>query len=828
MLELKNINKIYKLPEYEVTALSDVSVAFRPNEYVAVLGPSGCGKTTLLNIIGGLDKYTSGDLLIDGVTTKDYHDVDWDTYRNHSIGFIFQNYNLIAHQTVLKNVELALTLTGIPKQERRERAIDALEKVGLKREINKKPNQLSGGQTQRVAIARALVNNPEIILADEPTGALDSVTSIQVMDVLKEVAKDRLVIMVTHNAEIATRYATRTIMLSDGKIISDSMPVSSEEADKIREEALKKKAPKEKKQRKSAMSFWTAFSLSLNNLMTKKARTILTAFAGSIGIIGIALILSLSHGFNSYVNRVQEDTLSSYPITLEEQSLNMQDLMKEMMTNTKHEDHDLDQIHTKNIFAMMLKTLKIGFKKNDLATFKKYLDNNEEIKKYVNDIQYIYNIKMNIYSPEYDEEANQCLVPFGYKFPSDSGINPVMFQMALQNLPVWEEMMDNQELLEAQYELIGEGSRWPENYREVVVVVNKNNEITDNVLYSLGLKKKADFDELIANLDNEDYSPKSTYSYEDVLGLKYKLICEGEKYKYNATDEKYEDISDKPEIMKDVLDNALDMKVVGIIRAKKAAETTSISGAIGYKKDLIEYIIDKTQESPVLLAQKEDKTRDVITGKFFNKEETPDEIKHKQAMDKLGYAETDKPFKINIYPKTFEDKDKIDKMINEYNDGKDIQDQIKYNDIVAIMMKSVTTIINSITYVLIAFVSVSLIVSSIMIGIITYISVLERTKEIGILRSIGARKKDISRVFTAETVIVGLAAGLLGVIITDLLNIPISLIIKHFAGINNVAKLPPVAALILVVISVLLTYIAGLIPSRLASKKDPVIALRTE
>ncbi len=818
MLKLSNITKDYYVGDITVNALKGISLEFRKNEFVAILGASGCGKTTLLNIVGGLDKYTSGDLLINGVSTKNYTDHDWDTYRNHSVGFVFQSYNLIPHQTVLSNVELALTLSGVSKQERRKRAIDALTKVGLENEINKKPNQLSGGQMQRVSIARAIVNDPEIILADEPTGALDTKTSIQVMDILKEIAEDRLVVMVTHNPELANQYATRVIRLTDGIVQSDSNPYEYIEVVEHKKEKKKKK--------NSSMSFWTAFSLSLNNLMTKKARTLLTAFAGSIGIIGIALILSLSSGFQNYIDKVQEDTLSTYPLTIQTTSIDYTQMLESMQGN-KEISHEMDKVYPNNVLAEMIKTVKDGTKTNDLKSFKEYLDNKEEIKQYVSDIKYTYNANINIYASTYDETKNNKLVPSSLKMDVPTiGTSQNMLNTMLNSFQIWSEMIDNNAILESQYELIGENSKWPTSYDEVVIVVDKNNEITDYVLFSLGL---LDSSELMKMLMVDGYIPQTrAYTYEEILGLKFKLVVDSDYYQYDGS--LYKDVSANTIEMKKVLDKALDVKVVGIVKNKQSSAAASITGAIGYTHQLSEYIVNKNYNSDVVQAQLNSLTKSVITGNDFTKdaEGNYSYLEYINELTKVGYAKLDTPSTISIYPSSFEAKDEIVKIINEYNESVEKEKQIQYTDYVGIMMSSITEIINAVGYVLIAFVSISLIVSSIMIGIITYISVLERTKEIGVLRSIGARKKDISRVFNAETIIIGLVSGMLGIGITILLDIPINLILNSLVNISGIAKLPTIGAIVLVFISVLLTFIAGLIPSRYAAKKDPVIALRTE
>lgn len=821
MLKLRDIKKDYYVGDTVVHALKGINVEFRKSEFVSILGASGCGKTTLLNIIGGLDKYTSGDLIINNVSTKNYVDNDWDTYRNHSVGFVFQSYNLIPHQSVVSNVELALTLSGVSKQERKRRAIEALKKVGLENEINKKPNQLSGGQMQRVSIARAIVNNPEIILADEPTGALDTATSIQVMDILKEIAKDRLVVMVTHNPELANQYSTRIIRLVDGVIKSDTDPYETKD-----EEQIVEKPTKERKKKNSSMSFWTAFSLSLNNLMTKKARTLLTAFAGSIGIIGIALILSLSNGFQSYINKVQVDTLSTYPLTIETMSINYTQML-ESYQGGKEIDHDLDKVYPNSVMQAMLKAMKDGSKANDLKAFKEYLDNNEELKEYISDIQYTYNANINIYSNDYSDTKNNRLVPSSLElsFPGSSASSSMMNTM-MSTYRIWTEIINNDTLLNSQYELLGNHSRWPNAYNEVVIVVDNNNEITDYVLFALGL---LDSSELMKMIMIDGYTPKTkAYTYDEILALTFKLVLDSDYYK--KTDSLYTNIMEEPKEMKKVLDNALDVKVVGIVRAKTQASAASITGAVGYTHALTEYIVQNNYESEVVQAQLASKTSSVITGKEFTKDEKGvySQTEYENELTTVGYARLDTPYTINIYPSSFEAKEKITDIISNYNNSVEKDKQIQYTDYIGLMMSSVTTIIDAISYVLISFVSISLVVSSIMIGIITYISVIERTKEIGVLRSIGARKKDISRVFNAETIIVGLVSGLIGIGLTVLLDIPINMLLKSLIQIANIAKLPALGAIILIIISAFLTFIAGLIPSRIAAKKDPVIALRTE
>lgn len=817
MLKLKDIVKVYIAGETKVTALKKISINFRKNEFVSILGPSGCGKTTLLNIIGGLDRYTSGDLLINDVSTKKYNNENWDSYRNHSIGFVFQSYNLIPHQTVLGNVELALTLSGVSRNERKNRAIKALEQVGLSDQINKLPNQLSGGQMQRVAIARAIVNNPDIILADEPTGALDTETSIQVMEILKGIAKDRLVIMVTHNPDLANKYSTRIIKLLDGEIIDDSNPYDgSDNTFGAFEKVVKAK--------KTSMSFLTAISLSLKNLLTKKGRTFLTAFAGSIGIIGIALILSLSNGFQRYISKIEEDTLSSYPITIEETSLDLSSFMNYNKKEDKIKDKDPNKIYSDNIMTSLLQNYLRGIKKNDLVSLKKYLDSNEELKQYVSSIKYNYNANINIYKSDYSEYATQ-LVP--YKIPKYMatilGPSYTQIEMLMQSSVVWEEMLDNQELIDSQYDLLK--GAWPTNYDEVVLVVNEDNELSDYILYALGLRQESELQELLKNINNPDYVDKVTeYSLDELLGLTYKLVVDSSYYELQENGF-WASKKDDQEYLKKLLDKALDIKIVGIIRPKENVKATSISGAIGYTKQLTDYIVNENSKSDVIVAQKslyETEQKSIFDGSII------DDNQYKMIMSELGDADLSQPSSISIYPNSFESKDKIIKIINDYNSDKSSADKIQYTDYIGLMMSSVTTIINAITYILVAFVAISLVVSSIMIGIITYISVLERTKEIGVLRSIGASRKDVSRVFNAETLIIGFVAGTLGILITILLCIPANLIINHYTGIGNVAKLPAVGGIILVFISMGLTLFAGLIPSSIASKKDPVLALRSE
>lgn len=867
MLQLKNITKNYLSGDNEVQALKGINIEFRENEFVSILGQSGCGKTTLLNIIGGLDRYTSGDLIINGKSTKEFKDKDWDIYRNHSVGFVFQSYNLIPHQTVLANVELALTISGVGKSERKKRAIEALQKVGLGDQLNKKPNQMSGGQMQRVAIARALVNDPDILLADEPTGALDSKTSVQVMEILKEISKDRLIIMVTHNPELAKKYSSRIVKLLDGKIIDDSNPYKSSEED------VKKARNKKDKSGKASMKFTTAVRLSLNNLMTKKGRTFLTSFAGSIGIIGIALILSLSHGMQSYINRVEEDTLSSYPLTIQEASIDVTSMLEAMMGNGEKEEHNDNKIYSRPIVNNILETVSTKLQTNNLEEFKKYLESGDtNIKDYINAIQYEYNLNLNIYKQNEDKTYQQVNpskvfdeLGFGEMMESRQSTSSMMSgSMTMTQTDVWNEMLDNQNLLQSQYDVLA--GKWPTKYNEVVLIVDENNEVSDYTLYSLGIKDIKELNESMEKIKNKEkveVGESESYSYDDLLNYKFKILLNTDYYKESGN--AWQDMSNDDEYMKNVVDNAEEITIVGIIKPNEENVSSSGAGMIGYTKELKEYVINKINETEIVKEQKENPNINVFTGiefpenqnSSFDYSQLTDEQRMYMAtlseaelaelmknyaenstatydsnLSTLGVVDLNKPSTINIYPKDFESKDMITTRISEYNDkqtndGKE-ENVITYTDIVGVMMSSVSTIINVISYVLIAFVGISLVVSSIMIGIITYISVLERTKEIGILRSIGASKKDVSRVFNAETLIIGLVAGLIGIVVTLLLNIPINMIIKSIVGISNISKLPTAGAIILVVISVGLTMIAGLIPARFAAKRDPVEALRTE
>ncbi|MSC57665.1 ABC transporter ATP-binding protein/permease [Lachnospira eligens] len=895
MLELNDIKKDYVSGSTTVSALKGINLRFRDCEFVSILGQSGCGKTTMLNIIGGLDKYTSGDLKINGVSTKNYKDRDWDFYRNNSIGFVFQSYNLIPHQTVLSNVELALTLSGVSKAERKKRAIEALEKVGLGEQIHKKPNQMSGGQMQRVAIARALVNNPDILLADEPTGALDTETSIQIMELLKEISKDRLIIMVTHNPELAKDYSTRIVRLLDGVITDDSDPYSLEdmEADIRAKEAAKvktseKKIKKSGKKQKTSMSFFTALSLSFNNLMTKKTRTILTAFAGSIGIIGIAMILSISNGIQLYIDRVQRDTLSSYPITLQAEAIDISSMVSSMTGNSDSEEHeDKSKIYSNDIMGDMINTMVKEVKSNNLSEFKKYIENgSSDIKSYVSDIQYSYDVPLNIYMKDTSNGVEQ-LNPstmfdsiYGEGATStSSAMSSGMGMGMFSNSSVWNQLLGNQQVLDEQYDVLA--GHWPEKFNEVVLVADKNNEVDDYTLYSLGLKDPEEVRTLFKKMMvGESYETKKdiSYTFDEILDTEFKLVMPTDMYKYNDVTGTWDDYSKDDKYMTNVVNNGTDIKVCGIIRPNDDAVSTSLSSGIGYTAKLTEYIIEEVKNSEIAKAQLADTSVDVFTGVPFDNDRnteitmddinaymatlSPEESAQMQAMtsgmsddqilqlfsaslkarttdatldsnkSKLGITDLDTPSQIDIYATDFDSKEKVQNIIKDYNklqqdDGKE-ENVINYTDYVGIMMSSVSTIINAISYVLIAFVAISLIVSSIMIGIITYISVLERTKEIGVLRSIGASKKDVSRIFNAETLIEGFVSGALGIVVTLLLCIPANALIKHLTDISNVAQLPIAGGVILIIISMFLTFIAGLIPAKLAAKKDPVVALRSE
>ena len=1043
MLQLKSVKKIYDVADSPVTALDGVSIDFRENEFVSILGPSGCGKTTLLNIVGGLDRYSNGDLLINGRSTKNFKDRDWDTYRNHSVGFVFQSYNLIPHQTVLANVELALTLSGISKAERRKRATEALIKVGLGDQLKKKPNQMSGGQMQRVAIARAIVNDPDILLADEPTGALDTATSVQIMEILKEIAKDKLVIMVTHNPELAEEYSTRIVKLRDGKVIDDSMPFT---APVTKEEVVRKTTVK--KGKKTSMSFWTALTLSLNNLMTKKGRTFMTSFAGSIGIIGIALILALSNGINLYIAAVQEDTLSTFPLTIQHQTQDTSALLS-AMTQTggvdSEEQRNSQMIYVDDSMGTMVGALSATVE-NNLEAFKAYLDTHaDEISPYVSDIQYTYDYQLQVFNmvATTDEDGNPFTeareigmnVVFDNLGEAFSGMSELM-SMSNMNLDVFSEMINNQDLLNQQYDVIA--GNWPTAYNEVVLVIDSNNQMSKMTAYMLGILDPDNIAEEMAEVMSGKYEPDNLppYTFEDVMGMSILLMTtedffveDESKTPYTVDGKEYpvwKDIRESYDFDRNayVAENGVELKISGIIRPKQGASATSISGAIGYTKELTDYILRENAESVVIGQQKETSTINVLTGLPFERTHyTPETINElidkiddstmemfyaymtqqilstpefsdrievkdtesflgmymllpaeKQALifesvlnaakaspsnvanpmtqktpvetlfmmlsygtngievnennvirllpildmqivmgalmgipeseqmpfavpgliemageeamqavytalsdsiktmevndeifvallgtmtaedeafiqleetlysmapqidatydsilDTLDDAESAKPASINFYAKDFESKEFIEQFISNYNDGVEEADKLKYTDVVGVLMSGITTIINAISYVLIAFVSISLVVSSIMIGIITYISVLERTKEIGILRAMGASKRDIGRVFNAETLIIGLCAGIIGIVLTILICIPASAIVQYLTGIPTIAAvLPWEGGLILIGVSTVMTLISGLIPAKSASRKDPVVALRTE
>ena len=1003
MLELKNITKIYPADSGDVIALQDVSLQFRKSEFVSILGPSGCGKTTLLNLVGGLDQYSDGDLVINGRSTKHFKDRDWDAYRNHSVGFVFQSYNLIPHQSVLANVELALTLSGVSKAERRRRAKEALEKVGLTDQLRKKPNQLSGGQMQRVAIARAIVNDPDIILADEPTGALDTQTSIQVMEILKEISHDRLVIMVTHNPELADQYSSRIVRLLDGQLISDSSPLTPEEQESARQEGVAAEEARKsmkKREKKPSMSWFTSFGLSLKNLISKKGRTTLTAFAGSIGIIGIALIYAVSQGMTVYIDALQEDTLSSYPLTIQEETVNVGSLLETFMGKAQsHGQHEKDAVYQKTMLYDLINAMnEMETTVNDLEAFKQFLeeqlrDPESKLSQAVSGVQYSYDLDMLVYTENIDgtilradteELMQELLIEFfgmdmsgmmdmgsAYGMPAPT-MTPMGSTVLFEQLLPGENGDPVSPLLKNQYEVIY-GS-WPNSYDEIVLVVDERNEIDDMTLYALGLKSKEDIDALAhaaINQQSVDLEVES-WSFEEICDLPFKVVFGSDCYTLDEATGQYMDLRTTQAGLKYLYDNALTLKVTGIIRPDPDAVSTILQGSIGYTTALTQYVIEEGKDSAATQAQLDDPTTDIFTGLPFRdntadlsvsekaaefkayiepltdakKAETYIKIQSipaaeeldrmieqamagqtretmtetmvnalsaqtgmdqtemedyissmtdedleelytemvttqikmqyaasvqsrmaympqpqlaaalKMAMENytdeqmatyydevlefsessyednlltLGCLELSKPSSVNLYASSFESKDVIEEVITEYNEGVDDLRQIHYTDYMGLMMSSITSIINAITYVLIAFVSVSLIVSSIMIGVITLISVQERTKEIGVLRAIGASKRNVSNMFNAETILIGFAAGLLGVMVTELLCIPINAILFALTGIGNLkAVLPWQVALLLIAISVVLTMLSGLIPARSAAKKDPVVALRTE
>ncbi len=907
MLQVKNISKKYITGDLTQIAVNDVSLNLRDNEFVAVLGPSGSGKTTLLNIIGGLDRYDSGDIIINGISTKKYKDRDWDSYRNHTIGFIFQSYNLIPHQSILANVELALTISGISKSERRKRAVEALEKVGLADHLHKRPNQMSGGQMQRVAIARALVNDPEILLADEPTGALDSETSVQVMELIKEIAKDRLVIMVTHNNELAKEYANRIVKLRDGKVIDDSNPYV------VDEEELEE--PKHKNMGKASMSFLTALSLSFNNLRTKKGRTILTSFAGSIGIIGIALILSLSTGVNSYIDDIQKDTMVSYPVTIEAVSFDLESMLSSGHEQVSQDvEHSLDAVYSNTLDLEMASKSTSNLKENNLSAFKTYLDDpNNEIHQYIGEYGIVYSYDVSFDTYTYDPGGELVNTDgSGFKNDSSYGMNDGTQQEGMyvnmgffsssnfdEILPGSDDNLISSAIIDSYEVLYG---NWPKAYDELVVVLDSNNEISSSTLYELGLLPSSEYKDILKGIENgEDIEFKSKkFTYEELAKQTFYMIPASDYYLEND-DGLFDYIADDKEEFEDLLENALELKIVGVIRPMDADSYSPISRNIGYTKALTDYIIDYNNKSPVVKAQIANPDENVINGMSFEPENDKEKvdntieyltglgISEKAKLSKnilsmayasdpetaesmleldetelaamldqylldpedetllmiydtnispgnydnnltaFGYVSLDAPSSISLYADNFENKDTISSFIEKYNETATTEDQITYTDYVKLLMSSVTTIVNVITYVLVAFVAVSLIVSSIMIGIITFISVLERTKEIGILRSIGASKRNISQVFNAETFIIGLLSGLIGIGTTLLLLIPGNMLIHSIAGTTDVnAALPAGSAVLLVVLSMILTVISGIIPSKKAAKQDPVEALRND
>lgn len=912
MLQIQNICKKYVTGDLVQTALDNVSLNLRDNEFVAILGPSGSGKTTMLNIIGGLDRYDSGDLIINGISTKKYKDRDWDSYRNHTIGFVFQSYNLIPHQSVLSNVELALTISGISRSERRRRAKEALEKVGLGNQLHKRPNQMSGGQMQRVAIARALVNNPDILLADEPTGALDSETSVQVMELLKEVAKDRLVVMVTHNPELANEYATRIVRVKDGHIVDDTDPYEIEQ---------KLEEPQHKNMGKASMSILTALSLSFNNLRTKKGRTFLTAFAGSIGIIGIALILSFSNGVNTYITDIQKSTMTSYPISIEAQTIDLTSIMQKGQSSMKDSDvtHELDGVYSNGTDIEMASSITTSFTKNNLTEFKKYLDNpDSEIRKHIreNGIVYSYNTKFDVFT--YDSEGTFVNTDGStLKSSSQTSATNMMADMSNDNgmtmmtgstgktnnftelLPGSDSASVSQAVTDAYDVLYG---NWPSSYDEAVLVMNKNNEISSAVLYQLGILPTSEYKEIMKRIDAGEEVTMDTekISYEDICNKEYYLLPASDMY-VKDDNGNYKSIVSDNASLKDKAADSIKLKISGIVRQNDDNDNALINKAVGYTKALTDYLMDYADKSEVVKAQRENKDINITNGMAFSPAddaakiadartyltnlgvsdkasmfknmmqmvyadnqqmytqlmamgeaqqaamldsylENPDDStllsiynsyistgNYDDNMDSFGVISEDAPSAINIYVDSFEAKDAVSDCIKKYNEGASEDDKISYTDYVGLLMNSVTTIINVITYVLIAFVAVSLIVSSIMIGIITYISVLERTKEIGILRAIGASKRNISQVFNAETFIIGFCSGIIGIAITLLLLIPCNSIIHAVTDSTAVnAALPPVSAVVLIILSMVLTFIGGLIPAKNAAKKDPVTALRTE
>ena len=841
MLQLQHISKVYHTGNQEFHALKDISIRFRENEFVSILGQSGSGKTTLLNIIGGLDQYTSGDLLIQGKSTKQFKDRDWDSYRNHTIGFVFQSYNLIGHQTALSNVEIAMTLSGVSKAERKKRAIEALERVGLKDHLYKKPSQMSGGQMQRIAIARALVNDPKVVLADEPTGALDSETSVQIMDLLKDIAKERLVIMVTHNPELAKAYSTRIVQVLDGNILSDSNPYEPTEEPKQGDIQFTK----------TKMSYLTALALSFNNLLTKKGRTFLTAFAGSIGIIGIALILALSNGVSGYVKKTQEDTLVSLPLTISEK--NQSNLLATSPDLSEKPYKDNNELGINTVLTKLLKK-QIG--KNDLASFKSYLDEHaSKVQALTKDIRYRYNLQPYIYATD-TSNGPKSILPSTLADEVDTSNQTI--KGYLQNIDYWSELSSDSNMLESQYDVL-EG-RFPQDKSEIVLIVDENNEISDLLLYSLRIKDPSELNDA----KKLDELGSQTYQYSDFIGKTFKAVVNTNRFarENNQWINKINDAS----YMKTQIENGLELTIVGVLRQKEGTSSgvNSPSGGVAYTSALIDYTSEQIQNSDIVKEQEANSTINVFTGKAFAKDPKPfnsadltqeEKIQlakmtpeqqaqyiqqyndnstatYEENLEKLGVIDKSKPAAIEFYTSSFQQKQELKDFINAYNtDKKDAGEDDKalaYSDDIQTIMSSITTMVGVITTVLVGFVAISLIVSSIMIAIITYISVLERTKEIGILRAMGASKKDIRRIFTAETAIEGFISGVLGIAITLLATIPINTIVAKMTNVENVAQLPWEAALILIGISIILTMLAGLIPSRIAAKKDPVESLRSE
>ena len=841
MLQLQHISKVYHTANQEFHALKDISIRFRENEFVSILGQSGSGKTTLLNIIGGLDQYTSGDLLIQGKSTKQFKDRDWDSYRNHTIGFVFQSYNLIGHQTALSNVEIAMTLSGVSKAERKKRAIEALERVGLKDHLYKKPNQMSGGQMQRIAIARALVNNPKVVLADEPTGALDSETSLQIMELLKDIAKERLVIMVTHNPALAQTYSTRIVQVLDGSILSDSNPYEPTEETKQGDIQFTK----------TKMSFMTALALSFNNLLTKKGRTFLTAFAGSIGIIGIALILALSNGVSDYVKKVQEDTLVSLPLTISEQ--NQSNLLATSPDLSEKPYKDNNELGVNTVLTNLLKK-QIG--KNDIASFKAYLDEHaSEVAALTKDIRYQYNLQPYIYASD-TSNGPKSILPSNIASEVDTTNQTI--KGYLQNIDYWSQLSSDEEMLQAQYDVL-EG-RLPKDKSEIVLIVDEDNQISDLLLYSLRIKDPSELNDA----KKLDELKSQTYQYSDFIGKTFKAVVntnrfvkENNQWMNKIDDEAY---------MKTQIENGLELRIVGVLRQKEGTSSgvNSPSGGVAYTSALIDYTSEQIQNSDIVKEQEANPTINVFTGKAFAKDPKPfnsadltEEEKiqlvkltpeqqaqyiqqynensaatYEENLAKLGVIDKSKPAAIEFYTSSFQQKQELKDFINAYNTAKKDAGEddkvLAYSDDIQTIMSSITTMVGVITTVLVGFVAISLIVSSIMIAIITYISVLERTKEIGILRAMGASKKDIRRIFTAETAIEGFISGVLGIAITLLATLPINAVVAKMTNVENVAQLPWEAALILIGISIVLTMLAGLIPSRIAAKKDPVESLRSE